>query len=191
MSRIATTFRGSPVQSGRSLRGFDSVVNDYGTFIGGHPWDFIGTYRTRKSHGSATLLLEVFFNRLRKSITCPIAWLAVLERCTSGLGLPAGALHWHFVMAAPPQHRQALGRNAATLWSDHYGNAKVEAFDPQLNGSFYISKLAAGGDFDFYGDNLDRLPYNGPSDIFAHAQSQPYVPDHVRHLTRYRTLALR
>jgi hypothetical protein len=193
ISGIATSLRRNPLECNRDLRTFDHAVHDYGTYFGGFRWDLYGcgTYRTRKTHDSATRLFRTYLDRLRKSIKSPIAWLAVPERTTSGLGQPAGAWHWHFVMAAPNQHRRSLERNAKILWNEHHGNAKIERYDPQLNGSFYISKLAGGLDFDFYFNNLDRLMYSGPTDLFAHYQTDLYVPQHVKHLTTGRTLVVR
>jgi hypothetical protein len=193
MPQIATVDRGSADRAAPRLRTFDRTAQDYGTYISGYQWDLYGcgTYRTRATIESATRQLYTYFDRLRQSIKAPVAWIAVPERRTSGLGFPAIALHWHFVMAAPPRYRHDLQRHARLLWKEYCGDSKIEPYVPQLPGTFYLSKLAAGVDFDFHLGGMERMRYTGPADLFAHAQTDPYVPDHVRHLTSCRTLVLR
>jgi hypothetical protein len=193
MSEIATTLDRHPINHSRGFRTFDRTVNDYGTFISGYPWDLYGcgTYRYRTTKDSATRLLHTYFDRLRKSLKTTIAWLAVPENRTSGCGLPESTPHWHFVMAAPPQHRKELLVKARSIWEGHHGNSKIVRYKDRLPGTFYLAKTAYGADFDYCFDHLDRLTYIGPTDLFAYAQTDPYVPEHVKHLSSGRTLVMR
>jgi hypothetical protein len=192
MSKIATTLDRHLVTHSRRLRTFNRTVNDYGTFIGGYPWDLYGcgTYRYRTTKASATRLLHTYFDRLRNSLKTTIAWLAVPESRHSGCGFPESAPHWHFVMAAPPQRRQELLVKARSIWEGHHGNSKIDDYDGRP-GTFYLAKTAYGADFDYCCEHLDRLTYAGPTDLYAYAQTDPYVPDHVRHLTTGQTLVVR
>lgn len=71
------------------------------------------------------------------------------------------------------------------------GNAAVSPYDRSRPGAHYIAKLAGGHDFNFHLDNLDRLPYQGPRDLFQAAIDNSYVPAHAKGLIRSDTLALR
>jgi hypothetical protein len=175
------------------LKNFDSAVQHYGTFFSGYPWQMFGcgTYRSYATLEQAKPRLVVYFDRLRKSIKAPIAYLAVAERRISGLGHPAIPLHWHFVASAPPQYTTTVLHNARSFWGKHYGNAKIDPYDARCSGAHYLAKLAGDSRFEFFFENLDRLPYRGPVDLFEHARTDPYVPDHVRHLTTAKTLSLR
>jgi hypothetical protein len=128
---------------------------------------------------------------LRKSVKAPVACIAVPERRSSGLGLPAIPLHWHFVASVPTQHTTAALRNARFLWERHYGQAKIARYDPERSGARYLAKLAGDSRFEYFDQNLDRLTYRGPTDFFEHFQKDPYVPDHVRHKMSGQTLSLR
>ena len=176
-----------------SLKNFDSAVQHYGTFFSGYPWQIFGcgTYRSYTTIEQAKRRLTAYFDRLRRSIKAPIAYLAVPERRTSGLGHPAIPLHWHFVASVPPQHTMTVLHNARSLWDKHYGNAKIDLYEPERSGAHYLAKQAGQSNFDYVVDNLDRLTYRGPVDLFKHWQTDPYVPDHVRHLTSGQTLSLR
>jgi hypothetical protein len=180
-------------KQGRSLKTFNMTVQAYGVFFNGYPWQIIGcgTYRAKLSAERASKLLTAYFDRLRRSIKAPIAYISVAERRLSGLGFSPTDLHWHFVMSVPPQHTMATLHNARRLWEKHYGNAKIEPYDAKRSGAHYLAKTAGSADFDFVARNLHRLSYNGPADIFKHFQKDPYVPDHVRHLASGKTLSLR
>jgi hypothetical protein len=176
-----------------SLKNFDSAVQVYGTFFSGYPWQIFGcgTYRSNTTIERAKRGLIVYFDRLRRSIKAPMAYLAVPECQTSGLGHPAIPLHWHFVASVPPQHTMTVLQNARSLWYKHYGNAKIDLYDPGRSGAHYLAKQAGQSNFDYVVDNLDMLTYRGPADLFEHAQTDPYVPDHIRHKTFGKTLVLR
>lgn len=185
--------RRDPKTTGRHLRTFDLVVQAYGTYFGGFAWDLYGcgTYRSPKSRHVTPKLFFAFARRLSKKLKTRVAWLAVAERRTSGCGHPAIPLHWHLLMAVPPQHRDSLVTIASLIWQRHYGDALMTPYDPSRAGCFYLAKLARGTEFEFFDDNLDRIRYTGPMDMFADSQTNPNVPGHVRHLTTGQTLSLR
>lgn len=193
MPPIATPVPCGSIVPRRNLRTFDHSVHAYGTYLRGFAWDLYGcgTYRSRKTQESAKHLFNAYIRRLRRSLKAPVAWFAVHERRTSGCGHPAIALHWHFLAAVPAQHREPLLRAAKLLWETRYGDAMISPYDPEDHGAFYITKLAGGGDFDYICGNLKRLQYGGPADMFSHFQTDPYVPDHVRHRVTGQTLAIR
>jgi hypothetical protein len=178
--------------SSRSLKTFDVIVQQYGIFFSGYPWQIFGcgTYRTPATGEQAKRLLATYFERLRRSIKSPVAYLAVPEWRTSGLGLPAIALHWHFVMSVPPQHTTTALHNSRGLWNEHYGHPKIDSYDPERSGAHYLAKLAGGSNFEYVTGNLERLPYLGPTDIYEYVQTDPYVPEHAKHLTHGQTLVV-
>jgi hypothetical protein len=179
--------------SHHSLFNFNSTSQDYGEYFAGFPWTLYGcgTYRKKPSIDVAGSLLKRYFRELGKSIGAPVAYLAVPERRTSGCGYHPIPLHWHFLAAGPCHLTAALLRNAKQLWTDGLGNAAVSPYDRSRPGAHYIAKLAGGHDFNFHLDNLDRLPYQGPRDLFQAAIDNSYVPAHAKGLIRSDTLALR
>jgi hypothetical protein len=104
--------------SRRSFKTFNLTAQEYGIFFSGYPWQIFGcgTYRAYTTVERANRLLPTYFDRLRRSIKAPVAYLAVAERRTSELGLPAIPLHWHFAMSVPPQHTTTALHNARCLW---------------------------------------------------------------------------
>ena len=104
----------------RILKTVDITVQHYGIFFSGYPWQIFGcgTYRSYTTIEQAKRGLIVYFGRLRRSIKAPIAFLAVPERKTSGLGHPAIPLHWHFVASVPQQHTTTFLHNARGLWKE-------------------------------------------------------------------------
>jgi hypothetical protein len=176
-----------------NLKTFDITAQQYGTFFSGFPWQVFGcgTYRSYTTIERAKQLLAVYFDRLGRSINAPVAYLAVPERRTSGLGHPAIPLHWHFVASVPQQHTTTFLHNAHSLWTEHYGNAKIDRYDADRSGAHYLAKSAGAANFDYVAVNLKRLCYSGPADLFEHFQKDPYVPDHVKHMTSGQTFSLR
>jgi hypothetical protein len=95
------------------------------------------------------------------------------------------------LLSSPSHLTAALLCNAQQLWTGGTGNAAISVYDQSRSGAHYIAKLAGGQDFNFHMDNLDRLPYQGPKDLFKAASNNSYVPGHARGLIRCNTLALR
>ena len=113
------------------------------------------------------------------------------ERRTPGCGYHPIPLHWHFLAAGPCHHTAPLLRNARQLWTDGSGNAAINLYDSSRTGAHYIAKLAGSQDFNFHFNNLDRLPYQGPKDLFKAAIDNSYIPAHAKGLIRTNTLVLR
>lgn len=192
---LSITGTSAVVNDHEELRTFDHISQQYGTWLGGYPWQYFctGTYRRNMSLFSTEVSLRGFMEKLGRALgKVPVAYYGALERRTSGLGMPAIPAHWHFVFAVPEWHRKKGFGIAAELWRSRNGFFKIRRYDPQRNGAYYISKLAAyDGNLETAFDNLDRLAYNGPQDLFDAAKANPYVPDHVKHLTSGEALVLR
>ena len=137
--------------AGNSPKTFDMITQQYGTFFSGFQWQLFGcgTYRNRSSVAAADGLLDTFFDRLRKTVNAPIAYIAVPERRTSGCGYPAIPLHWHFVAAVPPRYTLALLREATCLWQRPYGNSHIRQYDSRRSGAHYLAKLAGSAGYSY------------------------------------------
>ena len=94
----------------------------------------------------------------------------------SGCGHSPIPLHWHFVAAA--DQSDGMASIADGLW--RFGNSKIERYDPDKEGSYYLSKLAAHPNGDILFGNLERLEFRGPSDLIEAAAANPYVPEHLK-----------
>ena len=79
---------------------------------------------------------------------------------------------------------------AKELWKKHHGNVDLRPYDREL-GAYYIAKTANRDDFDYCDFNLERVKPKRSIDLFEAQRIDPYVPDHVRHMTFGQTLALR
>lgn len=179
--------------SRRSFKKLNITAQQYGIFFNGFAWQIFGcgTYRAYTAVERAHRLLAAYFDRLRRSIKAPVAYLAVAERRTSGLGSPGIPLHWHFVMSVPLQYTTTTLHNARFLWDKHYGDSKIDPYDPERSGAYYLAKLAGGSNFEYHVKNLERLAYSGPADIYEYLQTDPYVPDHAKNIACGETLVLR
>ena len=175
------------------LKTYEPFIQHYGTFFSAFPWQAYctGTYRKRLSRLAAEETFRVFIRLLERKLKCRLAYVAVPERTTSGLGKPAGPWHWHFVLCGPAHKAVRLLEQASLLWTKFYGNAHVLAFDPTRNGSRYLAKTAAQIGFDYYAENLTLFGKAMRLDLFEDQQLAPYVPDHVRHKVNGQSLAMR
>ena len=177
------------------LRTFNHAAQQWGTYLGGFAWQFFctGTYRHYRSLQQTEVSLRAFFERLGRALDgVPVAYAAVRERRTAGLGMPAIPAHWHFLFAVPEWHQRRCVELAGELWRSRNGKFDIRRYDPAGNAAFYVSKLAAGSaEFDIQLGNLERLAYNGPDDLFETVKNDCYVPEHVKHLTSGETLVRR
>lgn len=175
------------------LRSYDHQIQQYGTLFHDYAWQVYGTgtFSRKTTVDGANRLFRQFMSRLRQSLkSTAIAYIGVLERRTSGLGMPAIPAHWHFLLAAAPQHRAALLQNARTIWQERFGFADVREYDKEKFGAYYVAKLAGGANFDFLMGGLDRFDRAGSDDYYERFQSDTYVPGHVKHMTHGETLRL-
>jgi hypothetical protein len=188
-----------PQVSRPELRTFNHVAQQWGTYLRGFPWQFFctGTYSHKMSLNQTEVSLRAFFDRLGRGLgrgprRVRVAYVAVRERRTSGLGLPAIAAHWHFMFAVPDWHQTRSAELAKALWRPHNGKFDIRRYNAEDCATFYVSKLAGGAaEFEPEFDNLGRLAYTGPQDLYQAQQLDPYVPDHVKHRTFGETLVLR
>ncbi len=160
------------------LMTYDATQQHYGAWLSGYDWDVYGcgTYREPKSEVRAQILLKRFMEKLGRKVHAQVSYVAALERRYSGLG--GCPLHWHFVAAGGPKGDiAAVGQE---LWWKHFGNAKIEPYDPGFDGAFYICKTAADAEGLLEMRNLDRLSYHGPSDLIESAHGNAYVPEHLK-----------
>ena len=186
--------RPHPLNCSRALQSYDHQVQHYGTFFRDHAWQVYGTgtYSRKTTVDGANRLFRQFTTRLRQSLSStPISYIGVIERRTSGLGMPAVPAHWHFVLAAAPQHRDALLQNARTIWQERFGIADVREYDKEKFCTYYMAKLAGGANFDFVIEGLDRFDRAGSDDYYERFQSDTYVPEHVKRMTYGETLRIR
>lgn len=112
------------------------------------------TYAWRVSDPQAHRIFAAFINRLERLLKCDVGYVRGDEKRSSGCGKPACARHFHVLLAcaAPitPEFVASLWMGMAGNRSDD-GGAKVEPYDPNLNGVSYVLKLInqADGDWDF------------------------------------------
>lgn len=178
---------------GLNLRTFDHEVQQYGQFFSDHPWQVYGTgtFRRRDTIAGAERMFRQFTCRLKqRQKGALVAFIGVLERRTSGLGMAAIPSHWHYLMAVPPIHEKALVQNAAGIWQDKFGEAHVVPYDSDRSCAYYMAKLAGGSGFEYVVGELDRLTRVGGDDYFERFKSDPYVPDHAKGLTHGQTLRI-
>lgn len=176
------------------LRTFNHISQQWGTYLRGFAWQFFctGTYRHYMSLHQTEVSLRAFFDRLGRALGgAPVAYVAVRERRTAGLGLPAIPAHWHFMFAVPQRHQMRSVELAKELWRSRNGKFEIRGYDAAGSAAFYTSKLTAGGAEEIQFANLKRLGYQGPHDLFEALKQDPYVPTHVKHLTSGETLVLR
>ncbi len=179
---------------GQRLAHFSITQHHYGIFIGKMHWQIYGcgTYKQPRTEGHAKASLHSFLDQLERRLgKTSVACIAALENSTSGLGYSPAHRHWHFLMAAPKRHEDALLRTVPLLWEELCGNCKTEAYDSRRYGASYLAKTVKSAYFDCVMHNLDRLYSAEQPDLFIQQQTDPHFPDHARGLTRGDTLAMR
>jgi hypothetical protein len=175
------------------LKTYHVSSQQYGAFFSGFEWQIFGcgTFRHQVSAEVAEASMRGFLSRLERSLgDCPVASIAVLERRISGCGSSGTHLHWHFLAAAPCQYQSLMFKGALSIWSTHYGDAKIDIYDSRRPGAHYMAKTAALGDFNYLIHNLFRLRYFGPEDIPSAIREDPYVPQHAKNMVFGSTLRL-
>ncbi len=68
---------------------------------------------------------------------------------------------------------------AESLWAK-LGNAKIDPYDGNRDGAYYVCKLVSHQNGLILSGNLDQMDYHGPSDLLAAAAEDPYVPAHLK-----------
>ena len=162
------------------LMTYSAPQQHWGTYLRGFNWNVYGcgTYREPVSAVRAEVLMKRYMERLSRKLKAPVSYFAALERRYSGCGMPPIPAHWHFLAACDPAY--GMREVAQALWTEKFGDAKVDVYDPSQGGAFYISKLAGHANGEFTFANLDLLAHHGPSDLMAAAHASAYVPDHLK-----------
>lgn len=159
---------------------YSPMLQHTGTWLRGYDWQIYGcgTYREEVTAPWAQTLIKRYFDRLRRKLRCPVSYYAGLERRYSGCGGSEIRPHWHFLAAADGS--EGMAEKATDLWKELFGIAKIEPYDANRWGAYYVCKLAVHQNGHVESHGLERLGYHGPSDLIAAARSNPYVPDHLK-----------
>ncbi len=162
---------------------YDAVQQHYGTWLLGYPWEIYGTgtYRDAVSASRADVLFKRFTERLGQRLHRKVSYVAYLERNPNrhpGLGMSPSHYHWHYLAAA--QGVVDLATAADEIWSKLFGNAKVEPFRADSNGTYYVSKGVSDPDSHWRMGGLDYLEYAGCTDLLGAAKLDDSVPDHLK-----------
>ena len=160
---------------------YTAIAQHIGTWLRGYHWQFYGCGTYRDDHMTETwaqILIKRYFERLSRKLGRTVSYYAVLERRYSGCSGFEIRPHWHFLAAA--HGCEGLEVSAEKLWKERHGIAKIEAYDPDGWGAYYVAKLSGhqNGLVEFYG--LERLQYHGPPDLLVASRENPYVPDHLK-----------
>jgi hypothetical protein len=159
------------------------LAQHWGTYLSGFDWSIYGcgTYRNEVNQRYATITMKRFIERLQRKLHAPVAYFAVLEGRPSGCGLSAIRHHWHFLAAS--ESHEAMATIAHDIWSERFGNAKIDPYDLKGSAAYYVSKLANHENGHILSGNMDLLHYHGPSDLIAAASDSDYVPKRLKDKT--------
>ena len=69
---------------------------------------------------------------------------------------------------------------ATDLWEQLFGHTKIEVYDKDRPGAFYVSKLVSQQNGLILSGNLDQMDYHGPTDLLAAAREDPYIPARLK-----------
>ena len=161
------------------LINYNAAAQHMGTWLSGYDWNVFGcgTYRDPVSEVRAQALMKRYFERLARKLHTPVSFYAALERRYSGCGLSPVPAHWHFLAACIEP--AGMASIAERLWKELFGDAKVELYDSSA-AAYYVSKLSPHQNSTILDGGMERLSYNGPTDLVAAAYANPYVPDHLK-----------
>jgi hypothetical protein len=164
----------------RQLTTYTPMTQHTGTWLMGYDWSIYGcgTYAEPVNEFRAEVLMRRFMERLDRKLHAPVSYYAALERRYSGCGLSPIPLHWHFLAACP--RSEGMAKLASELWEEKFGNAEIVRYDRTKNGTFYTCKLANHANGMPLTGKMEHLRYDGPEDLLAATQSNPYVPDHLK-----------
>jgi hypothetical protein len=159
---------------------YDPMAQHTGTWLRGYNWNIYGcgTYRQPKSETHAVALMKRFVERLQLKLHAPVSFFAAMERRYSGCGDSPIPVHWHFLAASVSN--EAMAPIAESLWEELFGNAKIDPYDRNRDAAHYVCKLVSHPNGSVLSGNLDQMEYQGPSDLLAAAQVNPYVPAHLK-----------
>ena len=122
------------------------LVESYAEFLMAFDWEWFGTMTFRGYSGSskAKRLFEKWINELQEKAGGPeFRWFRVTEKGQSGTNN-----HFHVLIGGlEPKNQRARW---ARRWEVIAGPARIEPYDPDQDGIYYMLKtLKVGHDFDF------------------------------------------
>ena len=146
-----------------------SLAQLYGDYFKGYSWTVFGcgTFIYTISSQHAEAMLKTYMRRLGKEVRGKVSYIAVLEYRYSGCGLSPIRKHFHFLAACPSQWTNIFPSLASTLWEKMAGLCKIEPYDPLMSGAYYVAKLAAHQQFDWFAGNLELLVHTGEPELLA------------------------
>ena len=87
-------------------------------------------------------------------------------------------VYWHFLAASFSS--KAMAPMATILWQQLFGDAKIESYDKDRPGAFYVSKLVSHQIGLILSGILDHMEYHGPTDLLAAAAEDLYIPARLK-----------
>ncbi len=128
------------------------------------PWDFYVTLTFSKDRSAdrATALLEEYLNEIEALVKAPLSCLISMEKKYSGLGMPAGRVHFHLLIACA---RPLDPKRLEDPWTQpRYGgtwvsrkSAFIVPYDAAIDASFYMFKSLSDPAWDWNSRNLDLI----------------------------------
>ena len=132
------------------------LAETYAEWLKEIPWRFFCTFTFAwpVSDPQARKVFSAYINRVERYLMCDVAYVRGDEKRFSGCGKPPSGRHFHVLLACVnsvwPWVLEKFWMDMAGKRSDNAG-AKVERYDPALNGASYVMKLIneTEGDWDF------------------------------------------
>jgi hypothetical protein len=125
-------------------------------------WYVTLTFSKDRSADRASVLLEEYLNEIETLVKAPLSCLISMEKKYSGLGRPAGRVHFHMLIACA---RPLDPKRLEDLWNQpRYGgtwvtgkSALVVPYDAAIDASFYMFKSLSDPAWDWSARNLDLI----------------------------------
>ena len=145
-------------------RGDIHKQQQYATWLRTFRWNLYVTltFSHDVSSSSAQARLESYLQELELKFRAPLSCVISIETKYSGLGMPAGRVHFHLLVGcARPMDKRLM----QDLWNEsHYGGnrvsgqaARILPYDEHICGSFYLLKTLHDPSWDLKVRNLDLI----------------------------------
>lgn len=175
------------------LKTFSMETQQYGAYFSGFQWTVFGclTFKNKVSlqHGEA--FVRNYMRRIGVELKARIPYIAVPESRYSGMGKSPVRLHFHFLAACPPRCEDNFLKFCQNVWLQMGGgDCKIDPYNSQQHGGYYLAKLASQPNYEWAADNLDRITYTGSTDLYSSIQSNQYVPSHAKGLSTLKTMVV-
>jgi hypothetical protein len=142
----------------------------YATWLRQFRWSLYVTFTFSHdvSQGSAQARLESYLQELELKLRAPLSCVIAMETKYSGLGTPAGRVHFHLLVGCACPIDKRLMQN---LWNEsHYGGNRVSGqaalilpYDERICASFYLLKTLHDPSWDWKERNLDLISPTHPA----------------------------